>query len=222
MNASWLQDASPVMYRLFRQLGSYPYHTQPAEDTLTFDQMSLAILLLTGRFTYCNGFRPRSLTLEKTPMPKQTLFRLIFQSLTASGTEPSEPHDHNRSISNDADLFDVHTILSTFATRNGRPKPPDYRGFPSSFSNHLDGQLPTSELHVWLRLLHANTVLALIEDNEEEKAYDVEAPTQLLVRHFEEQDQTLLSPSISDRSVLGTLDGAIGYDTFKHAMPTVV
>jgi len=214
MKASWLQDATPIMYRLFRQLGSYPYQTQPSEDTLTFDQLSLAILILTGCFS-CSFSGPKGQPLGKVSLDEKTLLRLIFQSLTAAGPKSSQSNKGIRSRASDIDLQSVHAILSAFTaggigfsrTKNvlvDSPKLPDHYHFPSSFSNKVDARLPKNELHVWSRLLIAYE--ALTHDT---KDCDSEAAAELLVRQLERHKQKSIS------------DATIGYAVFMTKIPEV-
>ena len=212
ITTSWRLDAAPIMYRLFRQLGSYPYQTQPTSDALTFDQMAMAIQILLRRFSYFKVyFDTDGRTITNVPM-KDTIFcRLLFQSLTASGTMKSGADP--RGEDDDEDLHDVHKMLCEFSNRGiidpgpsggvifGAGMPKGYH-FPSSFSEQLYGRLPESELTTWFRMLVAN------RPGKPEK-HDVEAEaagivTWLVVREFREQK------SLSD--------GKIGWKAFSHVL----
>jgi len=214
ITTTWRLDATPMLYRLFRQLGSYPYHTQPTSDTLTFDQIVMAIQILHRRlasFKACHDKGERVIK-RATPMKDMEFCRLLFQSLTASGTIKSDP-DPRLFPDDDEDLLDVRRTLCMFSERGIIN--PDSRGemiygagvpeiyhFPSSLSNDLSGRLLVSELTVVFRLLVANRPGNPVD-------HDVDAEADSIVMYFVEsefQKQESLS------------DGKIGWNTFSHVL----
>lgn len=203
------------MYKLFRQLGSYPYQTQPSENTLTFDQMSLAILLLIDGFRYLN-VSPirRSVDNASMPIMVEKFCRLLFQSLTALGPNLTGSNEGSRTRLNDTDLRDAHLILSFFATQGMNdpnceqrivtgPKIPDCQDFPSSYSNKLDGRLPTSEIRAWLPLMVAN-----LSPECKDESYPAEADAELLVTRLERKEKQFHANKSAS-------DGAVGLEAFR-------
>lgn len=206
----WRLDSAPMMYRLFRQLGSYPYQTQPTSDTLSFDQMAMAIQILIRRFWYYKVHHDEDMNLlSHSPMKDKRFCKLLFQSLTASGTQ-SEPVPRLYP-DNDIDLIHIRRMLCMFSAHGGPSSNGEmiygagvreYKHFPSSFSNDFSGRLLESELTVLFRLLVANK-------REKPENHDVGAEADGIVTYLVETEF---------RKQKSLSDGKIGWKAFSQVL----
>ena len=157
-------DATPLLFYSVLRLGSYPYQNYPRLTTrLTYDVLSVAIIICLGRYEYREMWAELGLSYDDVYASRaQKVRRLLFQSLADSC---SYSFKEQRGNDDDEDLIEVSLLLTLVhetSDREACPPVPPHSIFPCTDSRRLDGRVGEVQLRSWLRLLIATQH---VEDN---------------------------------------------------------
>ena len=146
----------PILHRLLRRLGSFPFHTSSAVTLLTFDVFCCAIINITFRDWDLTGQYP-----EYNPEIHEPRFRrLLFQSLMLPSTTGYSYFSTAKE--NDENVVEALAMIKTYNRWSnpeqpkfsyGGPELPSANNFPNSGPSSLSGTISVESIDPLITLL---------------------------------------------------------------------
>lgn len=146
----------PIVHRLLRRLGSFPFHTSSVVTLLTFDVFCCAIINITFRDWDLSGRHP-----EYSPETQDSRFRrLLFQSLMLPSTTGYSYF--TTATENDENVVEALTMIKKYNRWSNPehpkisyegPKLPPASSFPNSGPSSLSGTVSIESIDPLITLL---------------------------------------------------------------------